>query len=170
MSKRATAGAGGRKTLTDVDLGGPPRMATVQDLAGANAPASGRHMAKRSSRKGEKAQLTANPNAKVVPKINLKAVAEACIDEGLDPATEIAKALNAKVPVFKDGRQVFDDNGLPVMAHLVDPDTRLRTLNSLLEYTQPKLKSVEVKMSGALELTSEQLDQRLGALMAKAGM
>jgi hypothetical protein len=41
-------------------------------------------------------------------------------------------------------------------------------LNELLQYTQPKLKSVEMKVSGALELTSEQLDSRLNMLLAKA--
>jgi hypothetical protein len=40
-------------------------------------------------------------------------------------------------------------------------------LSEILNYTQPKLKAIEVKMSGSLELTSEQLDQRLSALMQK---
>jgi hypothetical protein len=40
-------------------------------------------------------------------------------------------------------------------------------LSEILNYTQPKLKAIEVKMSGSLELTSEQLDQRLGALLQK---
>ena len=35
-------------------------------------------------------------------------------------------------------------------------------------YTQPKLKSVEMKVSGNLELTNEQLDARLVALLSKA--
>lgn len=140
--------------------GDAPRMATVDDLQAAGAPRSGREYASKKS---------ASTKHQSPHRINLKAVAEALVDEGLDPATEIAKALSKKIPLFKSGQQVFDDNGLPVMVHMVDEDTRLRTLNELLQYTQPKLKAVEVKMSGSLELSSDQLDQRLGSLLAKAG-
>ena len=63
---------------------------------------------------------------------------------------------------------MLDENGNPVEVDQIDSDTRLRTLNELLQYTQPKLKAVEVKMSGTLEIPSEQLDQRLAALIAKA--
>ena len=101
-------------------------------------------------------------------RINLRTVAEACVDEGLDPAVEIPKALNAKIPLKREGKQVYDENGDPVMVHLLDAETRLRTMSELLQYIQPKLKAVEVKMSGNLELSSEQLDQRLAALLAKA--
>lgn len=138
--------------------GAPPKMATVDDLEAAGANTSSTHAR----------QISASTKAQSPHRINLKAVAEACVDEGLDPAVEITKALNKQIPLFKNGAQVFDDNGLPVMVHLVDSDTRLRTLNELLQYTQPKLKAVEVKMSGSLELSSEQLDQRLAALLAKA--
>lgn len=137
-------------------------MATTADLEAAGADTSSTHARQRSySTKG-------GAREELKHRINLKAVAEACMDEGLDPAVEITKALNKQIPLFKNGQQVFDDNGLPVMVHLVDADTRLRTLNELLQYTQPKLKAVEVKMSGSLELSSEQLDQRLQALIAKA--
>jgi hypothetical protein len=54
------------------------------------------------------------------------------------------------------------------MVPLLDVDTRMRTLNEFLQYTQPKLKSIEVKMSGTLDLTSDQLDARLNMLLAKA--
>lgn len=138
--------------------GAPPRMATADDLQAAGADTSSTHAR----------QISASTKHQSPHRINLKAVAEACMDEGLDPAVEITKALNKQIPLFKAGQQVFDDNGLPVMVHLVDADTRLRTLNELLQYTQPKLKAVEVKMSGSLELSSEQLDQRLSALIAKA--
>ena len=56
----------------------------------------------------------------------------------------------------------------PIMRPALDDDTKLRTLNELLQYTQPKLKAVEMKVSGHLELNEDQLDQRLAALMAKA--
>lgn len=151
----------GATRLADL-AGAPPKMATVDDLEAAGPDTSSTDARQRSySRKGGAA-------AGISHRINLKAVAEALIDEGLDPAVEIAKALNKQIPLFKNGVQVFDDNGLPVMVPAVDPDTRLRTLNELLQYTQPKLKAVEVKLNGNLELSSEQLDQRLAALIAKA--
>lgn len=158
MPPRKTQGVGGRATR-DRDLAGAvPQLATTQDLAGANPPHSGRPIAKRTAHR-----------TSGTPRINLKAVAEALIDEGLDPATEIARVLR--------GRPVLDDRGNPVidpatghelLTHDVDPETRLRTLNALLEFTQPKLKAVEVKMSGNLELSAEQLDKRLAALLQKA--
>jgi hypothetical protein len=101
-------------------------------------------------------------------RINLRAVAEACIEEGLDPAVEIAKALKATIPMMRGGYPVLDNDGKPIMVPLLDVDTRMRTLNDFLQYTQPKLKSIEVKMSGTLDLTSEQLDNRLNMLLAKA--
>lgn len=144
--------------------GAPPQLATVQDLESAPPPYTGHtHAAQRSySKKGGFADGIRH-------RINLRSVAEACVDEGLDPAVEIPKALNLKRPVMRDGKQVYDENGDPVMEYVLDADVRLRTLNELLQYIQPKLKAVEVKMSGSLELTGEQLDQRLAALLAKAG-
>lgn len=144
--------------------GAPPQLATVQDFLGANEPATGReHPAKTSYKnRGGIAEHARH-------RINLRSVAEACVDEGLDPAVEIPKALNLKRPLVKNGKQVYDENGDPVMEYVLDADVRLRTLNELLQYIQPKLKAVELKMSGSLELTGEQLDQRLAALLAKAG-
>lgn len=139
--------------------GEAPQLATVQDLAGANAPLTGRqHPAQRS--------LARYPGT---PKINLRQVAEACLEEGLDPATEIVRVLRGRPMVDDAGNEVIDPaTGAPVMVHDVESDVRLRTLNSLLEFVQPKLKAVEVKMSGSLELSDEQLDARLKALIAKA--
>lgn len=150
----------GKRATRDPSLAGDaPQLATSQDLLGANPPLTGRAHAVHKS-----ASTSRNPN-----RINLKAVAEACIDAGLDPAVEILRALSEKVPVLdRSGQPVLDDLGLPMYIDRVDPDTRIRTLNELLQYTQPKLKAVEVKMSGALELTSEQLDNRLAMLIAKA--
>lgn len=145
------------KPVRMADLAGaPPRMATSDDLQAAGAVKAGRaHPARVSS--------------KLPGRINLKAVAEACIEEGLDPAVAIVQALNAKVPVLdRSGQPVLGEDGKPMMVDRVDPDTRLRTLNELLQYTQPKLKAVEVKMSGNLDLSADQLDQRLAALLAKA--
>lgn len=148
-----------RNPSRNADLAGaPPKMATMDDLAFPTGAKTGRTHAK---------QITSQKKGRDM-RINLKAVAEACIDEGLDPAIEIAKALKATVPMMRNGMQVYDDNGVAVMIPLLDVDTRMRTLNEFLQYTQPKLKSVEVKMSGTLDLTSEQLDNRLNMLLAKA--
>jgi hypothetical protein len=101
--------------------------------------------------------------------INLKSVAQACIDAGLDPALEIARVLSTKVPVLdNNGNPKKDKDGQPLLVDLIDPDTKLRTLTQLLEYNQPKLKAVEMKISGTLDLTSEELDQRLTAMLSKA--
>lgn len=143
------------------DLAGDvPQLATVQDLQGANTPATGRQHAK---------QISSSTKARGSHRINLKAVADALIDEGLDPATELTRILK--------GELMYDDAGNPVLhpitgehqrTYLIDSDTRVRTLNEMLQYTQPKLKAVEVKVSGSLELTNEQLDMRLESLLAKA--
>ena len=157
---RKTQGAGSRKTRL-VEPGDVPKLATSQDLMGANPLPSGRG---RIRQKAAVAAARRGPGT-----ISLRTVAEACIEAGLDPAQAIATALTSQVQARdRMGSLVYDDDGNPVMVDAVDPDTRLRVLNSLLEYTQPKLKAVEVKMSGSLELSGEQLDQRLAALLAKA--
>lgn len=146
----------GRRSTADPELRGDvPKLATVQDRMGANPPLSGRSNAGRVTSKDKS-------------KVNLKAVAEALIDEGLDPAVEIARVLKGRPVLDANGKPVKDPvTGEPMVEHLVEPDVRLRTLNSLLEFVQPKLKAVEVKMSGTLELTNEQLDQRLAMLLSK---
>ena len=102
-------------------------------------------------------------------RINLKTVAEACADAGLDPAVEIARVLSTKVPVLDaKGKPKVDKEGNPITVDLIDADTKIRTLTELLQYNQPKLKAVEMKVSGSLELSSDELDQRLAALLAKA--
>jgi hypothetical protein len=136
--------------------GAPPRMATVDDLEAAG-PSTGRtHANMTKSRKPGR--------------INLKAVAEALAEEGLDPTTEMIRILKAEVPVLDiNGKPRVDPKTKkPMMRPAVDDDTKLRTLNELLQYTQPKLKSVEMKVSGALDLTSEQLDNRITLLLSKA--
>lgn len=102
-------------------------------------------------------------------RISLRAVADACVDAGLDPAAEIVRVLQTKKQATdRWGNPLHDPDGNPIEVDQIDADTRLRTLNELLQYTQPKLKAVEVKMSGTLEIPSEQLDQRLQALISKA--
>ena len=139
-------------------VGAPPKLAALDDLAFPTAAKTGRTHAK---------QITSQKKGRDM-RINLKAVIEACIDEGLDPAVEIAKALKATTPMIRGGHPVLDHEGKTIMVPLLDMDTRMRTLNEFLQYTQPKLKSVEVKLSGTLDLTSDQLDARLNMLLAKA--
>lgn len=158
---RKTQGAGSRASRDPDLVGDVPKLATSQDLLGANPPLTGTsHVRSKAGR----AKSSQGPGT-----ISLRTVAEACIAAGLDPAEAIAKALTTRVQARdRMGQLVYDDDGRPVLIDAVDPDTRLRTLQELLQYTQPKLKAVEVKMSGHLELSSEQLDQRLAALLAKA--
>lgn len=136
--------------------GAPPKLATLDDLALPTATKSGtKHAKQRTSKK---------PFG-----INLKMVSEALIEEGLDPTLEMIKILKKEVPVMDAfGKPRKDSSGKPMMRPALDDDTKLRTLNELLQYTQPKLKSVEMKVSGNLELTAEQLDNRLALLLAKA--
>lgn len=144
----------GAKRLAEL-AGDAPRLATAEDLEAAG-PATGRTHAKQVSSK--------KPH-----RINLKAVADALMDEGLDPATEITRILKGEVMYGDDGQPVKHPvTGEVQRVYAVDSDTRVRTLNELLQYTQPKLKAVEVKVSGSLELTNDQLDTRLEALLAKA--
>jgi hypothetical protein len=138
--------------------GAPPKLASAADLQAAG-PRTGRTHAKQTTSEGKGGDL----------RINLKAVSAALVDEGFDPAVEITKILK--------GEMMTDDGGKPVVhpvtgevmrTYRVDADVRLRMLNEVLQYTQPKLKAVEMKVSGTLDLTSEQLDNRLNMLLAKA--
>tara|TARA_R110000822_G_scaffold12929_1_gene46451 strand:- start:220 stop:684 length:465 start_codon:yes stop_codon:yes gene_type:complete len=145
----------GAKRLAEL-AGAPPRMATVDDLQAAGVPHASAHAKQRSSKK---------PMG-----INLKAVAEALVDAGMDPAVEIINILQKQVPVRDiNGKPRVDPaTKKPLMADAIDADTKLRMLNEMLQYTQPKLKSVEMKVSGQLELTNEQLDSRLTMLLSRA--
>ncbi len=139
--------------------GAPPKMATAEDLQAAG-PRTGRtHAVQTSGANKASRGLT----------MNLKAVSEALLEEGLDPATEFARVLKGRPLLDDNGNQVIDpQTGQPARAYDIDADVRVRMLSEILQYTQPKLKAVEVKLNGALELSSEQLDQRLSALLAKA--
>lgn len=147
----------GAKRLAEL-AGAPPRLATAEDLEAAG-PRTGRTYAKQIS------STTSN----APHRINLKAVSAALVDEGFDPAVEMTKILKGEVMTDDDGKPVLHPvTGEVMRTYRVDADVRLRMLNEVLQYTQPKLKAVEMKVSGALDLTSEQLDKRLGMLLAKA--
>lgn len=77
--------------------------------------------------------LPASRSSRTPGRINLKAVAEVLAARGLDPTEEIINILR---PV--------DENGNPT-ACMLDHDVQARVLNELLQYTQPKLKSIEVR-------------------------
>lgn len=66
-------------------------------------------------------------------RINLRAVSEVLMARGLDPTEELINIL-----------QPTDEDGNPAESKL-DLDVQARILNELLQYTQPKLKSVEIK-------------------------
>ena len=141
--------------------GAPPKLATLDDLEIPTVAKPGRaHASNKSSSTKKGGEL----------KINLKAVAQALVDEGYDPAVEIISILKKQVPVYdNNGVPRFDHaTKKPIMRDALDPDTKLRMLNEMLQYTQPKLKAVEMKISGHLDLTNEQLDSRLEMLFAKA--
>ena len=137
--------------------GAPPRLASSEDLKDVTQRGGYTHARRISS--GLRNPLH----------INLRAVGEALVEEGLDPAREFARMLKGKPLVDENGDPVMDPaTGEQARRYEIDADVRVRMLNQILEYTQPKLKAVEVKMSGNLELNSEQLDQRLNALLQKA--
>lgn len=151
-----------RANARNADLAGaPPKLATMDDLEVPTAAKPSRaHASNKSSSTKKGGEL----------KINLKAVAAALIDEGYDPAVEIISILKKQIPVYDVNGvpRVDPKTNKPIMRDALDPDTKLRMLNEMLQYTQPKLKAVEVKVSGNLELTNEQLDSRLEMLFAKA--
>lgn len=139
--------------------GSPPKLATLADLDMPTAAKTGRTHAKQIS------STTSN----APHRINLKAVSEALIEEGFDPAIEMTKILKGEVMTDDAGKPVVHPvTGEVMRTYRVDADVRLRMLNEVLQYTQPKLKAVEMKVSGTLDLTSEQLDNRLNMLLAKA--
>lgn len=152
MSRRGR----GRKDMTRLAelAGAPPRLASAADLQ-AGGPAAASHPI-----------LTSGANKLRNAGLNLRAVAEACLEEGLDPATEIVRALAKVKPRIVDGQVVIGVDGRPEMVPMLDPETRLRTLTELLSYVQPKLKAVEVTVKD--ELSGDQLDRRLSLLLAKA--
>lgn len=134
--------------------GDVPKLATVTD----------------DQERGSSPRLGASRKSRTPGRINLRAVAEVLTEEGLDPAAEMVRILREQIPVTtRNGDPVIDPTtGKQRMVDAVDPDTKLRMLNELLQYTQPKLKSVEVKVDPSSELTDEQLDKRITSLLQKA--
>lgn len=156
-----------RKQAPETDEDGAPLLSTA---AAFEMPMpTGARSRKKSASGGVSGRGTAGQVTSRRGTINLKSVAQACIDEGLDPASEIARVLCAKVPALnRAGNVIMAADGKPLMVDMIDPETKVRTLTELLQYNQPKLKAVEMKVSGTLEMSSEEIDARLAALLAKA--
>lgn len=117
-------------------------------------------------------------------RLNLRAVADVLESYGLDPLEEIAKALTNREPVLDENgepvtdehgnvqlrrRRIRDRNGELVEAPEMAEGDKLKTLVELAQYSRPKLKAVEVRNTEP-ELTDEQIDRRLEALMTKQGI
>lgn len=140
--------------------GDVPRLATVAAYDPTAAPPEGR-------------QITRGPGGRASPaasgRVNLRAVADVLADYGIDPAEELGRILSTVEPVLdRDGRPVHGPDGQPLMRHALDADTRAKVATSLLEYTRPKLKAIEVTVREP-ELSDEQIDRRLSALLSRAG-
>lgn len=98
---------------------------------------------------------------------NLRAVVDVLTAEGLDPTAEIAKILKAQKPVMhRNGTPALDADGEPLMEPVLDGDTRAKVLLELQQYVHPKLKAVEVKMTGPT-MSDEQIDARLKHLLSQ---
>jgi hypothetical protein len=100
--------------------------------------------------------------------MNLAAVGEVLARYGLDPADRLGEILTRKEKVIdRNGNVVIDaETGEPVTRPALDTDTEARLLTELLQYTRPKLKAIEVTVKEP-ELTDEQIERRLEALMAR---
>lgn len=81
----------------------------------------------------KKPTLTGANKARGVARINLRAVSEVLASRGVDPTVAILDIL-----------QPVDENG-KAMPCMLDHDVQARIYNELLQYTQPKLKSVEIR-------------------------
>lgn len=115
--------------------------------ARSNAYGTAGKMADSATPSKKKPHLPASRTANRPGRINLKAVAEVLAARGLDPTEEIINLLLP--PVDGNGQPVPGRDGKP-MGSALEPDVRARIWNELLQYTQPKLKSVDVKVKGAI--------------------
>lgn len=93
-------------------------------------------------------------------KFNLRPVIEVLEEYGLDPTAEIAKVLGKT-------RKVKGKDGQPdEEVHLVEGVDRAKVLTELIQYVQPKLKSVEMKVKDERVMTDEEIDARIKRLQA----
>ena len=64
--------------------------------------------------------------------------------------------------------QMYNPDGTPRMKPVLDTQTFLKAAMELANYSRPKLKAVEVT-NKTPELTDEQIDRRLEALITRVG-
>jgi len=101
-----------------------------------------------------------DPRGRHTDGINLRDVSEVLASYGLDPIAEIAGIL---VP-----HDVVDaDTGTESKGYQLDAKERVKALLELTQYVRPKLRAVDVTVKDD-ELTEQQVDDRLRALLAKA--
>lgn len=101
-------------------------------------------------------------------KINLKMVAEVLVAHGMDPTEEIVKILRPTDPVT--GKRTNAEGKL--IPSLLPAEVQARILGDLLQYCQPKLKSVEISGSVGIErldITDEQARRIAAEFLKKAG-
>jgi hypothetical protein len=101
-----------------------------------------------------------DPRGRHTDGINLQDVGRVLASYGLDPIAEIAGILVPYDVVDEDG-EVAGQN------YQLDAKERVKALLELTQYVRPKLKAVEVKVTGD-ELNEKQVDAKLQALLAKA--
>ncbi len=101
--------------------------------------------------------------------INLRSVAETLDRYGLDPFEEVAKIMTAEEAVTgSDGQPVIDPvTGAPLMRPVLDHALRAKVALELGQYVKPKLKSIEMKVEDARQLSEAQIDAKLAQLLAK---
>jgi hypothetical protein len=101
---------------------------------------------------------------------NLRAVKAVLEDEQMDPFVEIARALTETVPVLMaDGSPRLDPaTGEPLVRRAIGARDRASILIELAQYYTPKLKAVEMKVEDKRDLSEQQLDERIGAILERA--
>jgi hypothetical protein len=112
--------------------------------------------------------LAGQPKDAATAPFNLKAVTEALTDAGLDPFVELARALQETVTVLQaDGSPRLGPDGQPIRRLVMGARDRASVLIELAQYYTPKLKAVEVKVEDKRQLTEEQLNERIAAILER---
>lgn len=102
----------------------------------------------------------------------LGAVRDVLAAHGLDPTVEIARILAERRPVlYRKGElagqpMVDEDTGEVITEYVLDEETRLKTMTALIEYTAPKLKSIEHRIEDA-PMTLDQLNTKIALLLSR---
>lgn len=102
--------------------------------------------------------------------VNLRSVAEVLDEYGLNPFEEIAKALTKTKPVTdRNGDPVLDpDTMMQMHEPVLDEGTRAKVALELAQYVKPKLKSIEMKVEDARQMSEDEVDAKIAKLMARA--